>query len=78
VSTLATVLAGIFVFKDLPSVVDAFFAPRILIYVAPARRPAPASQTFIFIYAQFARPCPDLAVVRTYLVSALVRFRVPG
>jgi hypothetical protein len=55
VSTLAALLAGVFVFKGLPSPVDAFFSPRILIYAAPTRRPAPASQTFILIYRHFAR-----------------------
>jgi hypothetical protein len=56
VSALAVTLASVFVFTGIHSPAEAFFVPRILIYAAPARRPAQESQTFNLIYSEFERP----------------------
>jgi hypothetical protein len=55
VSALAATLAGVFVFKGTPSVIDALLLPRILIYAVSTRRPAPEFLTFILIYTHFAQ-----------------------
>lgn len=56
-SALAATLAGVFVFTGLRGPADVLLTPRILIYAVPARYPAPASQTFILIYMNFAPRC---------------------
>src|ERR1700733_2285727 len=78
VSTLAAHLAGVFVFKGTPSVIDALSCPRILIYAASARHPAPASQTF-YPYIRTSRASAvHLAVVCARSERASDRSRVPG